>query len=407
MPKKIKILIIICILLFVGIIIFNTARTIIIKRFFANYKTPAVAVSATKVKTTSWHSTIPAVGNFTAFFGVDVNSQIGGNVVKIHIKSGDVVAKDQPLIDLDDTVEQATLAFDQADLKLQQLNYQRQLNLLKHNATSAASADDAHAMLLKAEANVDKTQAIINQKHIRAPFAGNAGILQADLGQYISPGLTPIVTLQSLDPIYLDFYLPEQSLNQLTINQPIVFTVEHNPNMQFNGKIFALNSKIDANTHNIKIRAILPNCSQDALKDPTHSPLIKTQYTKKTKSYSIQCNTELNQKNHITKYNFIPGMFANINILLPEKQSVIVLPTTALSFSLYGNSVFVIDKNNTVHRVFVTTGEQRDNYTVITSGLTPGQIVVSAGELKLEDGTRVVINNDIKLPNHNPEKLSP
>ena len=100
-------------------------------------------------------------------------------------------------------------------------------------------------------------------------------------------------------------------------------------------------------------------------------------------------------------------MFANINILLPEKQSVIVLPTTALSFSLYGNSVFVIDKNNTVHRVFVTTGEQRDNYTVITSGLTPGQIVVSAGELKLEDGTRVVINNDIKLPNHNPEKLSP
>ena len=402
MPKRVKIFTIILIAIFGGLILFNIIRSILIKHFFANYTPPAVTVSSVTAKAIDWNYTLPAVGNFSAVSGVNVNSQIGGNVVAIHFKSGDVVAKDQPLIDLDDTVEQATLAFNEADLTLQKLNHKRQLDLLKHNATSAASADDAYAKLLKAKANVEKSQAIINQKHIRAPFAGKAGIQQIDLGQYITPGQTPIVTLQSMDPIYLDFYLPEQLLNKIYVKQPITFSVEHNPNMQFVGEISALNSKIDTNTHTIQIQATLANCPQEALDDPLKSPLVTT--SGKKESLTVKCNTALNIKNHVTKYNFMPGMFANINVVLPKQQSVIALPTTAVSFTLYGNSVFVIEKNKdqlTTHQVFVTTGEQKDNYTIITSGLKDGQMVVASGELKLTDGTNVTINNDIKLTNHN------
>jgi membrane fusion protein (multidrug efflux system) len=215
------------------------------------------------------------------------------------------------------------------------------------------------------------------------------------------------VTLQSLDPLYIQFNLPEQLFKQLHINQQIQVNVEEFPNVLFEGKITAINSKIDTNTHNILVQATMPNCPAEAMTNPDKSPLIKIHKEQGETKQIITCNSELNQKNKVKKFLFIPGMFASISIEQPVIPNVIVLPSTAISYSLYGNSVFVIEnsgkKNNEgkellyVKRVFVNTGEQEGNDTIILKGINAGQWVVSSGELKLQNGASVVINNSIML----------
>ena len=394
---------------FGGLVLFNLIKGIMIKRFFANFQSPSVTVSSVVVKEKNWEPCIAAVGNFLAINGVDVNSQAMGTVVGIHFTSGQYIEKGQPLIDIDDSVDQANLKFNQADLALQDVNYKRQMDLLKHNATSSSSVDESRAKLLESQANIEKTQALIKQKHITTPFSGQVGIRQIDLGQYIIPGQTAIVSLQSMDPLFLDFYLPEQLLGRLQINQNITLKVEQNPDLLFEGKITAINSKIDTNTHTIQVQATVPNCSTEALQNISQSPLLKLKKKAGNKTL-VSCDTDLNTKNNITAFNFIPGMFASIEIEQPVTPHVLVVPSTAISYTLYGNSVFVIEKNKDstlqVKRVFVGTGEQQGNDTVITKGLKVGQLVVGSGELKLQDGTSVTINNDVLLNNiQNPDLL--
>lgn len=391
--------------IFGSIFAFNVIKSLIIKWFISHYKPPAVSVSSVVARSEEWVPDISAVGNFQAINGVEINSETSGQIVRLHFQSGQYVKKDTPLVDLDDTVDQATLQFNQADLALQALNYKRQQDLLKKGATPSSSVDEAHAKLLQAQANVDRTQALINQKHIKAPFSGRLGIRLVNIGQYVTPGQTDIVTLQSIDPLYLKFYLPEQLLNQLHINQTINFSVEQTPDYLFEGKITAINSKIDSDTHNIELQAVLTNCPSKALLSPEKSPLVTVKKRPLGGKPIIACSSELNAKNSVTEYNFMPGMFANIQVQQPPIGNVVILPSTAISYSLYGNSVFVIDKDPkdpsilTVNRVFVKTGEQKDNFTIIESGIKPGQVVVSSGELKLQNGTRVEINNQIPLNN--------
>ncbi len=394
---------------FGGIILFNLFKSFMIKRFFANYQAPAVTVSSVVAKEQDWDPRISAVGNFVAINGVDVNSETSGNIVKIDFDSGQYIEKDKPLIDIDDSVEQAQLKFNQSELALQQINYKRQTDLFKRGATPSSSVDEAQAKLVQAQANVEKTQATINEKHITAPFSGQLGIRQVNLGQYVTPGQTAIVTLQSMDPLYLEFHLPEQLLKRLHLNQVITLAVEQNPKLLFEGKITAINSKVDINTHNIKVQATVPNCPAKALADPTHSPLVKLKKQTDSDKTIMSCDSALNAKNAIVEFNFIPGMFAAIEIEQPPLPHVIVLPTTAISYSLYGNSIYIIEKDKehrkdeqgkdilTVKRIFISTGDQQGNYTVITKGVKAGQLVVGSGELKLQDDTRVVINNDVQL----------
>lgn len=413
MKKRMMIMIIALIVVFGGIIGFNLFKGLMIKRFFAHYEAPAASVSSVTAISKERKPQIPAVGNFVALNGVDVNSEAAGKVVKIHFESGQFIAEGSPLIDIDDTVDQATLKFDKAQLALSELSYQRQADLNKRGAAAVSNVDEAKATLQKGQANVEKTQAQINQKHIKAPFSGKLGIRQVNLGQYITPGQTAIVTLQSLDPLYLEFYLPEQLFKKLSINQPIQFEVEEFEGYIFEGKITAINSKVDPNTHNILVQATLPNCPSEALKDQTKSSLIKITRDPESGKTIVNCNTEVNTKNHIAQFAFIPGMFASIVVKQPTVGKVIVLPSTAISYSLYGDSVFIIEKDkdgkkdekgNTrlhVRRVFVVTGEQEGNFTVIKSGVKAGQLVVSSGELKLQNNTRVVINNSVKLNSTN------
>ena len=203
--------------------------------------------------------------------------------------------------------------------------------------------------------------------------------------------------------------MPEQLLGHLSLNQTITFSVEQNPGLRFQGKITAINSKIDTNTHTIQVEATLPNCPAEALKDPAHSSLVKLKKQPNNAAPIVSCDSTLNASNNIVQYSFMPGMFAAIDIEQPPIPHVVVLPSTAISYTLYGNSVFIIEKDKNpddkgneilrVKRVFVSTGEQHGNDTMITKGIKAGQLVAASGELKLQDGTRVTINNDVQL-NH-------
>ncbi len=403
---------------FGGIIAFNLFKTIMMKQFFASYQPPAVTVSSAVAKAVDWQPTIDVVGNFVAINGVDLSSEASGNVVKIDFDSGQYVEKDAPLITIDDSVDQAILKANQSELTLKDINYKRQADLFKKGATPSSSLDEAKASLQQAQARVEQTQAQINQKHIIAPFAGRLGIRQINLGQYISPGQTAIVSLQSLDPLFIEFYLPEQLYKRIKLDQTITFTVEEFPNAIFEGKITALNSKVDLNTHNVQVQAKLPNCPADAINDPTKSPLIKTRKQTRGSKLIVNCDSDLNAKNNIKNFTFIPGMFSSIEIAQAVEPNTVIVPSTAVSYSLYGNAVYLIEKDKenkktddgqdilTVNRVFVTTGEQQGNYTVIKKGVKAGQLVVSTGDLKLQNGTRVVINNDVKLNDvSNPDEL--
>lgn len=418
MKKRLIVLIILLVIIFGGIIGFNLFKGFMIKRFFAHYEAPAMTVSSVKAKKIDWQPHLPAVGNFVAVNGVEVGSQASGNLIAIHFESGQYVEKDAPLIDIDDSVDQANLHFNQAELALKELNYKRQADLFTRGATPSSSVDEAKANLQQSQANVEKIQAQIKQKHIVAPFAGQVGIRQVNLGQYITPGTTSIVSLQSLDPLYLEFYLPEQYFKHLFLNQKVQIRVEEFPNAVFEGKISAINSKVDPNTHNIQVQATLPNCPAAAVHTPQRSSLLKVSKQDNSKEIVITCDTDLNIKNKVNKFVFLPGMFAAIAVEQEKIPNVIVLPSTSISYSLYGNSVFIIEEDKDkkdndgkpilhVKRVFVSTGAQDGNYTVINSGVKDGQLVVSSGELKLENGTRVVINNDVQLnAQSNPDQLS-
>jgi len=403
MTKRMKKMLIALSVIFGGIILFNLFKSFMMHRFFANFTPPAITVSSVTARKINWEPHINAVGNFVAVNGVDVNSQASGNVVAIHFDSGQYVEANKPLIDIDDSVDEATLKSNQSDLALQELNHNRQTDLFKKGATSKASVDEAQAKLLQAKALVEKTTALIRQKHITAPFSGQLGIRLVDLGQYITPGQTAIAALESMDPIYLNFYLPEQLFRHLHIGQNILFSVEQNKNLLFKGKISAINSKVDEKTHNIKVQATLANCPAKAIAPPYNSPLIKTKKEANGDKIIISCDSKLNEKEKIHKFNFIPGMFAAIEVEEPPIPNVIVLPTTAISYSLYGNSVYLIEKDKekpevlVVKRVFVNTADAEGNFTVITKGIKEGQQVVSSGEFKLQDGTAVAINNDVKL----------
>ncbi|MGL6030361.1 MAG: efflux RND transporter periplasmic adaptor subunit [Legionella sp.] len=417
MKKRMTIMGIVLLVVFGGIIGFNLFKGFMIKRFFASYQPPAVSVASATAQAVDWQPSLSATGNFVALNGVDVNSEASGNVVKIDFESGQFVPKAAPLITIDDSVDQAVLKFNQAELALKQLDYKRQTDLFKRGATPSSNVDQAKASLQQAEAKVEEIQSQINHKHIKAPFAGRLGIRQVNLGQYISPGQTSIVSLQSLDPLYLEFYVPEQLYKRIRLDQDISFAVEEFPNMLFKATITAVNSKIDINTHNVLLQAVLANCSADAINNPNKSSLVTTKKEARGSKLIVSCNSELNNKNQVQNYTFIPGMFASIDIPQPAEPNTVIVPSTAISYSLYGNAVYVIEKDKdgrknqdgtdvlTVNRVFVTTGEQQGNYTVIKNGINAGQLVVSAGDIKLQNGTAVTINNSVELNASNDPEI--
>jgi len=239
---------------------------------------------------------------------------------------------------------------------------------------SKSTYDQALATLRQAHAQVNKSLVMIGKKNIRAPFSGKIGIRQVNIGQYINPGDT-LVSLQSLDPLYVDFSLPEQYLKSLYLNQRISIEVDAYPDEKFYGKITAINALVTEATRSINVQGTLPN----------------------------------------TNYRLYPGSFANVNVYLPKRKSVVTVPQTAMTYSLYGNTVYVVEQKGKdrkgkpilrAYERYVTVGPMKDNVVVIKKGIKASEIVVTSGQNKLQNGTRVVINNNVKLKTTNPQILT-
>jgi membrane fusion protein (multidrug efflux system) len=328
-----------------------------IRGFIAAAPQPVTSVAVGEARQEQWQPRIPAIGTFRAAQGVDVAPQVGGVIVSIGFESGQDVKQGAPLVQIDDTVEQADLKANQATLKNAELALDRQRALVGSAATTKANLDAALAARDQAQAQVDRTRALIAQKKVVAPFSGRLGLRRVDVGQYVSPG-TALVTLQQLDPMFIDFPIPEQRLGDLKEGLAIEVEVDAYPGQAFKGKIGSIDARVSAETRNIVVRGEIPNASE----------------------------------------KLRPGMFGNVAVLAGAPRIVVAAPRTAVSFSLYGDSVYVVAPDEKAggdalraERRFVRTGETRGESVSISEGLKPGERIVTEGQIRLQPGARVKI----------------
>ncbi|GAB5470837.1 MAG: efflux RND transporter periplasmic adaptor subunit [Rhodospirillales bacterium] len=325
---------------------------------------PPIVVSAVEAQAETWHPLLTAVGSLRAVNGVEITPEVGGIVADLFFESGQEVPGGTLLVRLEDAVEQAQLKSNQANLKAVELELGRGRSLFQKGNFPKAQLDALEAKRDQAAAEVDRIRALIEEKQIRAPFEGRLGIRQADLGDYLAPG-TPIVGLQALDPIFVDFSLPEQNLSRLAVGQAVRVRLDAYPSEVFTARLSAIDSQVNSNTRGIMVRADLAN----------------------------------------TRKLLLPGLFALVEVVLPAQEAVVTLPATAVSYGLYGDSVYVIQgapAQLTVERRAVTLGERRDDRIAIAQGLGAGETVVSAGQLKLQSGSRVEIDNSVALTTPSP-----
>jgi membrane fusion protein (multidrug efflux system) len=324
--------------------------------------TPESICSAV-VREEKWQGSLTAIGSIVAVQGVTITPEIPGIISAIDFESGAVVAKGDLLVRLDTSLEEAQLRALEAQEELAKLNLTRERTLRSQNMVSQAELDAAEATLKQTQGTADATRATIQKKTIRAPFAGRLGIRLVNLGQYIHAG-KPIVSLQSLTPVYADFSLPQQELARLKAGMTVRVTTDTYPGRKFDGKLTAINPDLDQSTRSVGLQATLDNPDQ----------LLR------------------------------PGMFARVEVLLPEEQPALVITATAVMSAPYGDSVFVIEskpakeKGKThlvVRQQFVRTGQARGDFVSVESGLKAGERVASAGLFKLRNGMAVIENNDL------------
>ena len=342
-------------------------------KFFDNMPQPAVAVSSANASTQAWSDDAEAVGTFVAVNGADVTTESGGVVRSIEFDAGQPVRAGAVLVRLNSANEEATLRSLEASAKLAKVQADRWRKL---GADKLVSLDDVQSKVTAAataQAQVDAQRALIEQKTIRAPFSGVLGIRKVNLGQFVSPG-DAIVSLQQLDPIYLDFSLPEQRIGQLVEGSMVRATVDAMPGAVFDGKVTAIEPLVDPNTRNFKAQATVQN------------PDGKLR----------------------------PGSFAHVGFALGGERQVVVIPQTAVSFNPYGNALFVVEKTARkpgetdmqgkpltgdkfiVKQRFVKTGATRGDLIAISEGLKAGEQVAASGLLKLRNDAEVTINNKVQ-----------
>lgn len=367
--KRMKIMLISVGILFGCIFLYQIFKMIMIKRFLASNQSPIVTVSAMKAEYSTWQPTITVTGSLRAIKGVNVTVELPGMVKEIYFTPGQFVEKGTVLVQLNADSDNAQLQALQASADLAQLVYNRDSGQYAAHAISKAVLDNDEAELKNKQALVASQASVVAKKTIRAPFDGRLGISNVNPGQYLNVG-DKIVTLQQLNPIYADFYVPQQSLVELNVDQPVEVKVDTFPNEIFKGKITTIEPIVDSSTRNVKVEATIDN----------------------------------------TDLKLAPGMFASVSITTDKPHKYLTLPQTSISFNPYGAVVFLVktaekdkQKNTdlTVTQQFVTTGDTRGDQIAITSGIKAGDMVVTSGQLKLKNGTRVVINNAI-VPENNP-----
>ena len=332
------------------------------------YQPPPEAVTSVVAQPEVWPATTGVIGTMEAVHGVMVSSDLPGTVTKINFDSGKAVHEGDILVELDTREERAQLASLEAQRDLAKVNYGRMEQLVKDGVISRLEYDQATAQQKQTEANVGQIRATIERKTIRAPFSGTLGIRKVNLGQYLSAG-NAVVQLQALNPIYVNFGLPQQALGQVRVGRSLRVTSEDLPGKAFAGKVTALDSVIDQTTRNVQVQATLAN------------PEGKLQ----------------------------PGMFVQVEVVLGASRTVVPLPASAVSYAPYGDSVFVIadlkdPKGHSyrgVRQQFVKLEGSRGDQVAVVSGLNPGDEVVTSGVFKLRNGAAVQVNNTFQ-PGNNP-----
>lgn len=330
---------------------------------------PPISVAAAPATERAWQNRLPAVGSLKALQGINLSLEVAGTVKAVQFESGQKVKLGQPLLQLDSDVETALLGTALADLGLAQVDYGRGSQLVGSQAISKGEFDRLTAQLARIKAIVAQLKASLAKKSIVAPFSGTIGIRQVDVGDYLASG-TVIATLQDLSSLYADFFVPEQSIPKLALGQKVLVSVAAYPGQDFEGSISAINPKVEDTTRNVMVRATLANPDGKLL----------------------------------------PGMFANLQVVLPNPRNEVVVPESAITYTLYGNSVYVVVQKKAedgqpqqdaagqptliAERRFVETGERRDGMVVISKGLKSGEQVVTAGQLKLNQGAVITISPD-------------
>ncbi|MCC7683041.1 efflux RND transporter periplasmic adaptor subunit [Janthinobacterium sp. FW305-128] len=356
-----------------------------IRQLMASSPKPAPeTVSATLIRKVEWQPHLASVGTLVAVRGVDVTSEIAGLVRSIHFKSGQEVKAGQVLLQLNADADLAQLRALEAAAELAASVLARDRQQFAVQAISQAQVDNDVADVKSRKALAAQQAALVDKKTIRAPFAGKLGITTVNPGQYLNPG-DKIVTLQTIDPIYVDFYIPQKQLGGLQVGQVLNLSSDAHANTAFAGKVSAISSKVDPATRNVQVEATVANPQRQLL----------------------------------------PGMFANVKVEVGEKKQYLTLPQTAITYNPYGSTVFVVQPAQQAHKaaapgsaapaapppkagelvvrqVFVTTGETRGDQVAVLTGLTEGQQVVTSGQIKLKNGSPVVISNVVE-PRNNPQ----
>lgn len=333
-----------------------------------SFTPPPEAVTTVLAKEATWPTTMTVVGSMEAVHGVTVSADLPGTVSAIHFDSGRMVQKGEILAELDTRQERAQLAAMEAQRDLAKVNHARYLQLMNEGVISKQDYDKAMADDRQAEANVNEVRATIDRKTIRAPFSGVLGIRQANLGQYLAAGQA-IVPLQSLDPIYVNFSVPQQVLGQVHVGQTVHFTTDSLAGRTFNGRVNAINSVIDAATRNVEIQATVSN------------PGAKLR----------------------------PGMFTQVDVGVGGNASVIPLPASAINYAPFGDSVYIVEQvkgpdgksYQGVRQQFVKVQGSRGDQVGVVSGIKPGEQIVTSGVFKLRNGAAVAVNNTVQ-PGDNP-----
>ncbi len=340
-----------------------------IKEAMAGMANMPQTVSAAKAETSDWQPRIDAVGSLRAVRGAELSLEVPGVVEEITFDSGDQVKAGQVLLALRKDDEVAKLQSLEATAQLAQITYDRDVKQLKAQAISQAIVDNDEANLRNAKAQVAQQKAIVEKKTLRAPFDGKLGLRQVDLGQFLSAG-TVIATLQSLDPIYVDFLLPQQAVAQIAVGETVRAKIDAFPGRTFEGKITAINPKIETASRNVQVRATVANADQKLL----------------------------------------PGMFATVELDTGAAQRLVTLPQTAVAYNPYGSLVYIVDDKNkgpdgkpqlVARQVFVTTGATRGDQVSILKGVAEGDMVVTSGQIKLRNGVPLIVDNRV-VPTNDP-----
>ena len=326
------------------------------------YVPPAQAVTTAEVLPVEWGVQLTAVGSLVAVQGVTVSTEVPGTVASIHFESGETVDKGMLLVRLDTSVERAQLDSAVATARLAKAELDRRNNLPPAGAVSQAEVDASAAEAKRAAAEVANVKAVIAKKTIRAPFSGRLGIRHINLGEVLQPG-TPIVSLQSYDPIYAEFSLPQQALSQVSEGNAVALHTDAFPSMTWEGKVDVIDSEVNPNTRNFKARAIIDNPGGELR----------------------------------------PGMFVDVQVRQPVRRPVLAIPASSVLFAPYGDSVYVLTEpqENTepqeflVEQRFVRLGERRGDLVAVTSGLETDDTVVSTGAFKLQNGMAVTVRDDL------------